>query len=263
MKTNPGCRLRLYFLAAGLCLLPFSLPIFAGTAGDEGPTKESLNVQEARLHYENAVKAMSAGEFEAAIALFKKSLEVGPNLAVINNFLGIAYLQLDPPRFQDAIESFRKAIDADPSFSESYFNLGTASLQHMNDVDTAKENFKKAIELNPDYAEAYNALGWIYLKASDDVHQALVYLQKAVSLKPDMVMAQYGLGLCYVSVGKRAMAIKPISQLRSLGRPEMAADVEGFMANKSDAESAQKGEGGQQTGMPGALDFMPEQPSRS
>ena len=56
-------------------------------------------------------------------------------------------------RFEDAVASFRRAIDLKPNFPEAYNNLGGA-LKETGEFGQAIAAFNKALELRPGYISA-------------------------------------------------------------------------------------------------------------
>jgi Flp pilus assembly protein TadD len=84
----------------------------------------------------------------AKTAELRKSLEEGFTL-------------LNGGKYDEAIESFNKAIVLNPKCPDCYYQVGFAYAQ-KKDYGKAEENYKKAIEVKPDYANAYNGLANIY-----------------------------------------------------------------------------------------------------
>ena len=69
-----------------------------------------------------------------------------------------------------AIAHYRKAVEIKPDYVEAYNNLGIASARRGN-IDQAIAYFRKALAINPDYAAARKNLGmvlpeWERLKSS-------------------------------------------------------------------------------------------------
>jgi len=130
------------------------------------------------------IQAQDIGDYEKAVELFAKSIELNKNYfkswlnlgachlklnhlkeaeyalkhaAALNpddysasNNLGIVYSKLNKPKM--AIAEFLKAIELNPRNASVYFNLGLA-YDSIYLKDKAYESFKKAIELNPKYGE--------------------------------------------------------------------------------------------------------------
>ncbi len=128
------------------------------------------------------IQAQEVGDYEKAVELFKKSIELkkdyfkswlnlgacylklnnlieaehallkaaslNPDDYAPHNNIGIVYSKLNKPEM--AIKEFLKAIELNPESANSYFNLGLAH-DSIGAQDKAYEAFKKAIELNPSY----------------------------------------------------------------------------------------------------------------
>ena len=85
-----------------------------------------------------------AGDFEAARKAFQTIAEKVPISTVWNN-LGAAESRLNLPQ---AIETFRKALDQDPSDPDYHFNLGYA-LFKKGDFPAAADRFRAVLDRNP------------------------------------------------------------------------------------------------------------------
>ena len=73
---------------------------------------------------------------------------------------GEAYLRKSD--WKHAVQSFRKALDRDPSFSRAWAEL--ARSQQESDVNGAQESFQKALAINPHLVQAYAGLSDIALR---------------------------------------------------------------------------------------------------
>lgn len=130
------------------------------------------------------------GKTEEAIALLEKTIAQSPNNAQLYDVMGKLYEAIDEEK---AIEYFKKALEVDPTFKESVYNLGRvyynmgARIKSGEKVDAAsdakaKEYFKLALPLmeqayknDPD--GSWYILGNVYynLKMTDKYEQ----IQKA------------------------------------------------------------------------------------
>ena len=61
-------------------------------------------------------------------------------------------------QFDEAIAHYRKALEIKPDFAEAHNNLGSA-LASRGQVDEAMVHYRQALKIKPDYAEAHNNLG--------------------------------------------------------------------------------------------------------
>jgi protein O-mannosyl-transferase len=104
---------------------------------------------------------MEGGFNDAALADFKRSVELNFNTANVHFAMGNIYFS--KKQYDMAVESYLNATKVDPSSATSHFYLGLA--YNMKDMDSdALEQFAAAARLNPNYMEAYYAQGNTYFK---------------------------------------------------------------------------------------------------
>jgi protein O-GlcNAc transferase len=116
-------------------------------AGRRGPARPRLpTATTARLLAALGTTLVRTGPFEPAIALFRRSLELEPELAPAHANLGAALLQC--ARLDDAITSLRKALAIRPEDAASYLNLGSALIRAARHAE-ALDAFRQAIALKP------------------------------------------------------------------------------------------------------------------
>jgi tetratricopeptide (TPR) repeat protein len=128
-------------------------------------------------------------EIDAAIAHYQKALAIKPDFVEAHNNFGMALAgqgQIDA-----AIIHFQKALEIKPDYAEAYNNLGNA-LARRGQVDAAIAYYRKALEIKPDYAKCYNNLG-IELARRGQVDEAIAHFQKALEIKPDYAVARNNL----------------------------------------------------------------------
>jgi eukaryotic-like serine/threonine-protein kinase len=96
------------------------------------------------------------GQWDEAIASYKKAIELNMNSPRAHFYLGV--ILFDQKRDYDgAIACFRKAIELNPKAAIAHNNLGSA-LAIKGQFDEAIDCFKKAIELDPNQANALSNL---------------------------------------------------------------------------------------------------------
>lgn len=111
-------------------------------------------VSPADLHYREANFLLGlclyhTGEFSLAQNAFQIVAKTVPLNEVLND-IGAAQSRRNLP---EALDSFKKALDGDPSDPDYQFNVGYA-LWKRADFDAAAERFRAALERNPQDAEA-------------------------------------------------------------------------------------------------------------
>ena len=91
----------------------------------------------------------------------------------------------------DAMSSFDRAINANPSFTQAYYRKGVLNVRSRN-FNAAREALNKAIDLDPSYAPAYRELADMYYLAGQ-YDLALKSIQKYMELaeKSPATDAQY------------------------------------------------------------------------
>lgn len=198
------------FLFLSLCASIFSGKVFAETAQE---------------YYENGFKLMQEKKVDEAIADFKKSAELAPNLPQVYYALGLAYFE-KKENVYDAIDAFEHALDLKPDMAEPHYHLGIIYAGLVPDLDRAVDHFNKSIAAAPESEPAYFGLGWLYITQKKDPKAAIEPLEKAAELNPRHAEAQYYLGLSYILNGEAPKALKPISLLKAVGYETLARALE-------------------------------------
>ena len=103
---------------------------------------------------------------------------------------------IDPVKKHDVYvkmaESFKKAIDAKPSFMEATFNLAL-TYHEMGDLVQAERYYKAALQLKPDLIRAYMKLADLYTTLNRN-DEAIDQYRKVFALEPSLILEQQTLG---------------------------------------------------------------------
>lgn len=97
----------------------------------------------ARQHFEKGVELSLKGEYEDAVAEYKKTIEYNPQSAEAYNNMGFAYF--DMGEVDKAIEAQNKALEINPNLPNGYFGLALA-YDAKGDEEAALENWKNFIQ---------------------------------------------------------------------------------------------------------------------
>ena len=141
---------------------------------------ERSRVEEAREENHRGVAMFYRGALEAAVAHFRKAVELRPAFPEAYNNLGLACSRQG--RTEDAAAAFARTIELDPKMAEAYNNLGF--LYHSNlEYPRAVDMFRKALLQNGDFAAAYANLGntFYMLKKHD---RAVSSWKRALEIDP-------------------------------------------------------------------------------
>lgn len=94
-----------------------------------------------------------------------------------------------------SIYYYRKAIELDPLFGASYFNLGFNIEVYEKDFDEAKKLYEKAIDLEPNNTKAYTNLAGLYSSKFDNPTEARKLFEVALDINPYDAIVHYNLAL--------------------------------------------------------------------
>ncbi|MDP3143397.1 MAG: tetratricopeptide repeat protein, partial [Candidatus Omnitrophota bacterium] len=150
---------------------------------------------------------ISKGDFDQAIALFRKGLAANPTGAVLYTNLGIALERKKD--LVSAIEAYKQAIGLNPSSYEAYNNLGVIYAK-SGQIEKAKEQFKMSLDANSDFDLAYNNLVWAYKKDKTIKRYKTQIGKDPLNLKLNQELAGY-----YISVGLYPEAIEILKKCLS------------------------------------------------
>lgn len=154
----------------------------------------------------------SQGRFDEAIDSFQKAISLIPNYAQAYNNMGLV-MQLQG-RLDEATDCFLKAVNIMPDRAEMYSNLGDV-LHENGHWEAATESLQRAIVLKPDFANAHLNLGKI-LRKKGKFHDALSSCQRAYALDPDHVGVNVALACVYQDDGRFGLAREHIDHALSL-----------------------------------------------
>jgi tetratricopeptide (TPR) repeat protein len=124
-----------------------------------------------------------AGRLDEAIATFQKAVQLQPSNAELWNELGNVLFARK--RFDEAQQGFRRATELDPTFALAFYNLAH-SLRKSGQKSEAVTAYRSYIQLRPDDPDPYYGLGQT-LKALGDGKGAVEALRKYVEMetRPD------------------------------------------------------------------------------
>jgi len=143
--------------------------------------------QDTRKLYTDALALYEKGQIKQAIEKLETVIRQYPNYPDVHNALGLAYSIAG--NYDDAILSFKKATQLNPSYIEAYVNMAIIQNEQCKFED-AKESFEKAAnletkekglspQLKAKLATTYSQLGDIYYelqeyaKAKDEYKRAI------------------------------------------------------------------------------------------
>ncbi len=118
--------------------------------------------------------------------------------------LGMAYVRLG--RYEEAVESFRRASESAPEDVEAHFHLGRVHLQ-QGAYASAQQAFIRALAVDPLHPEALYGHGEACLRQGC-AREAVVSLERALTLQPRREDIQRDLAQAYIQEGRFSEALQ-------------------------------------------------------
>jgi predicted TPR repeat methyltransferase len=145
---------------------------------------------EAQSLFDSALGHAQAGRLDEAIDSYRRALELRPDF--FEALANMGNLLQRTRRRGEAIEAYRRALALRPQEVNVLTALGTCELNEGR-PQAAIGPLEEAVRLRPDYATALNALG-VARGKTGDVAGAVGLLRRAAELRPDFVLAWSNLG---------------------------------------------------------------------
>lgn len=180
------------------------------------------NVEVLKKTFEDGVMAYNLGDFQRAIPLFEKSIQMHP-LPQAYNYLGLAKRSVGVD-LNEVAGLFKKAVELNDNYAEAHENLGKTYYSMGNFID-AEISIKKALELNPKAAGARLSLAWIELLGFSRGAEAIPHFEFAIQFA-DIPYTYFGLGMAYILDDQKFKALEMITLLREKGEENMALQLE-------------------------------------
>ena len=114
-----------------------------------------------QVHFAQGNERYNAGEFTAAIAAYRRCLELQPDFLPARYNLGVALGDCD--RYEEAIVELQQVVAAEAAHADAYNSLGFASSRSRRGKE-AIANYERAIAIRPEFAKAHHNLGMTLLQ---------------------------------------------------------------------------------------------------
>jgi tetratricopeptide (TPR) repeat protein len=152
--------------------------------------------------------ARQAAFWKDSETLFRRTLAVtNGNWLIGNNLAGVLARQ---GRHEEAIESCRRALQAQPGYPEAHYNLGV-SLAALGRHGEAIASYREALRFLPGYAKAHGMLG-NSLFSLGRPREAIASYREALRLRPGIPEVWLNLGLVLAAEGRTAEAAEALRE---------------------------------------------------
>ncbi len=150
--------------------------------------------------------------------LAKRALKINPKCGDAHTLMSWVYeMKHDNSK---AIESCKKAVEAEPDHRETWFWLGVRYSGNPEKTDSAIYAFNKSLEVDSLFGQPHQKLGWIYIYIQPNYQKSAFHFRKMVHFYEDieprderMLLGYYGLGEALFHDGKYDNAIDTLNLL--------------------------------------------------
>lgn len=166
-------------------------PVYSPASGPSRGSAATTNDEDAGSAW------LAKGDFPRAAQAFQNALARDPRSARLETGLGIA--QYSQGQYDQAVESFSKAVRLSPGDPHPYLLLSEADRASNHSNSEARQILKQFVEIYPKSAQAHYAYGMDLLKDSNAITQAQARseIEKATALNPSFAQAHFQLGVIY------------------------------------------------------------------
>lgn len=169
-----------------------------------------------RVHFELALYHEHRGEYDEAIALLNKALELDPNYGYALNQL--AYEHSYKNEYDKALEYFRRYASVSPGDANPFDSMGETYFR-MGRLDEAIQKFEEALEVKPDFGSDWK-ISYIYA-VKQDYDEAMRWQNQFIEMAAtDSLRAQGHLwkGYYYYLQGKLEQSLEEMDRAEELAR---------------------------------------------
>jgi len=159
---------------------------------------------DAEYYYDQGLTAAVRGKTDDAIESFRKAIELDDSMVPAYHQLGKVYVKCG--RFDEATKWLRQAIDRRPQQAAIYVELGNAYLG-SGDVDRAQDSFLSALGIEQNDIRALNGLSMIFFLL-EHWDRLRAHADAVLTLSPDNFTAMFFRGCAGYRLGDFAAGEK-------------------------------------------------------
>ena len=147
-----------------------------------------------------AIQLASDGDYDDAIACFKRAITLDKTNHLLWYNLGVTYR--DAGKLNDAESALKTAYIIAPDNDDVIETYATICLMNK-DYDKVKDICEEGLDLNPLFYHLWNILGVVEFQ-NEEYNEAAEYFEQAVSINPYYLDALYNLKDTYSELGNNA-----------------------------------------------------------
>jgi tetratricopeptide (TPR) repeat protein len=167
-------------------------------------------IGEALKQYQKAVREAQQGNYQKAVTLFVKVLDVIPQNVDARRNLAMAYMEMGD--HQQARKLLEECLKIDPTNAWSFVLLGNIATKHERSPEVAAFYYETGLSINPNDNLLLNNFAALRLEQGRPA-QARELFERALAIDPSYPNTSYGLALLHKLTSSPELALKVLEQL--------------------------------------------------
>ena len=228
----------------------------AGLSPVHGPDRDPPGPDAAEQCYALGRSLILAGDVRGGWVHLQRAVALRPGFALPRVLWGQLLLQRG--QSADALESFRRAAEADPQCAEAHLSLGTA-LVLSGAARRAVTSYDAAVAIAPGEFRAHLLRGWA-LRQCDRLDEAVASLETALGLQPDVPQALAEALFCYAWICDWGGVERMLRALRQIPGALQSVEPSTLIAFSDDPSEQLLAARSHSTRIAGSIASMPPPP---
>lgn len=211
--------LPLSLLAPALRSLASELPLGAVSQPLETPFGFVLLHKSSDRALRQGIEAFQAGEYRRAVEHFERDLRLNPTRRLARQYLARAHEELG--EFDRAADLYVAMLQESRARAPLLDRLGGVRAK-AGKIEEAIDAYRQAMRADPSYAGAFNNLAWLYAQQGMQFEPALRLVRQALRLDPTQLAFHDTLATLAAKLGHVDQALAAIDAAVFLSRAEAA-----------------------------------------
>ncbi len=157
-----------------------------------------------------AARRAEEGDYDKAIGILKRAIELYPLLHSARRDLAMAYVEVGDA--DNAVNHLIEILRIDPKDTWSWVVLANLYIREKSDLDTGEQFLKRALAINPNDGWALNSLGAMNVEKGN-LDKAVEIFDKSIDANPDFANPYYGKAFATSQMGKSEEALEILEDL--------------------------------------------------
>jgi tetratricopeptide (TPR) repeat protein len=189
-------------------------PVVVQVEGDEiaiqYPEESSAAQAEAAQLAGRAGRRAAEGNYQQAIGILKRVMELQPSLHGARRDLALAYVEIGD--VDNATNHLIEVLRLNPRDTWSWVVLANLYIREKADKETGEKFLRKALEIAPNDAWALNSLASVTFERGK-TNEAISLFERAIISNPEFANAYYGEAIAYAKLEQPDKSLAALERL--------------------------------------------------